>query len=207
MKFLIYLVLVVCFSSARADAYVEFFRSVNIDNVGVVTQLLARGFDPNAANEKGQVGLFLAMRDESPKVAQVLLAHPQIRVDAINASNETPLMMAAIKGNAEWVKKLIARGAQINREGWTPLHYAASSTEAGVVALLLERGATVDARAPNGNTALMMAASFGPQDATDLLLQRGADPRARNTAGLTAADFARNAGRDKLAERLDKAAR
>ena len=45
---------------AMASAYVDFFRAVNIDNVGVVNQLLARGFDPNAANDQGQPALHLA---------------------------------------------------------------------------------------------------------------------------------------------------
>lgn len=35
-------------------------------------------------------------------------------------------MMAAIKGNVEAVRKLIARDADVNEAGWAPLHYAAS---------------------------------------------------------------------------------
>ncbi|HZF78742.1 MAG TPA: ankyrin repeat domain-containing protein [Rubrivivax sp.] len=197
-------------TAALANAYVDFFRAINIDNVGVVNQLLARGFDPNAANEQGQVALYLALRDEAPRVLAVLLAHPQIKVDLANASGETPLMMAALKGNLQGTQRLIERGAQINREGWTPLHYAASNGQedsTAVVKLLLDRGAPVDARAPNGNTPLMMAARYGAFRSAELLLARGADRRLRNNAGMTAAELARLEGRDSLAERLSPAAR
>jgi ankyrin repeat protein len=78
------------FSSAYAGSYDDFFRALKIDNAGAVSELLARGFDPNSPDEKGQTGLHLAMRDNSPRVAAVLLAHPALRVDAPNANDETP---------------------------------------------------------------------------------------------------------------------
>jgi ankyrin repeat protein len=195
-------------AAASASAFVDFFRAVNIDNVGVVNELLARGFDPNAANDQGQVGLYLALRDESPRVAAALLAHPQTKVDIANGSGETPLMMAALKGNLDAARQLVERGAQVNRDGWTPLHYAASGGDsAAVVAWLLERGAKVDARAPNGNTPLMMAARYGAFRSVELLLARGADARLSNGAGMSAADLARQEGRESLASRLLSATR
>lgn len=191
-----------------ADSYVEFFRAVGIDNVGVVEALLARGFDPNAADDRGNSGLHLAMRDGAPRVAAALLAHPRTRIDIVNAAGETPLMLAALRGNVEGARRLIDRGAAIHRDGWTPLHYAASGDAAtAVVTLLLERGAAIDARAPNGNTPLMMASRFGAWTSAEVLLMRGADPRLANAAGQTAADFARIEGRDRLATTLDDAAR
>ena len=69
------------------------------------------------------------------------------------------------------------------------------------------RGARVDARSPNGTTALMMAARYGPEDAVQALLQKGADPRLRNDLDLGAADFARQAGREKLSASLAQLAR
>ena len=170
----------------RADSYTAFFRAVGIDNVGVVEDLLARGFDPNAADVQGNPALLVAMRDGAERVAAALLAHPRIAVDLPNAAGETALMIAAIKGRIEWVPRLIARGAAIDRAGWTPLHYAASGAEATpVVSLLLDRGAAIDARAPNGNTPLMMASRDGAWTSADLLLLRGADPRIANAAGRT----------------------
>jgi ankyrin repeat protein len=195
------------FSSASADPKIDFFRAVNIDNDGAVRQLLEAGFDPNSVNPQGLVGLFLAMREESFKVAALLVAHPAIRIDAVSPADETPLMMACLKGHRDWARRLLGAGAALNRPGWTPLHYAASGLDAALVGDLLERGADVNAESPNRSTPLMMAARYGAEAAADLLLLKGADARARNERGLTAADFARTAGRVALALRIEGAAR
>ena len=205
-KLVLYLVVTVAQTWAVADSAVDYFRAVNIDNDRTVKELLAGGFDPNTANDKGQVGLYLAVKEESWKVAAALLAHPAIRVDATTTADETPLMMAAIRGNAEWTQRFLDRGAAINRAGWTPLHYAASGTETSVVKLLLDRGAAIDAPSPNRSTPLMMAARYGPQGAAELLLARGANPRLRNDRQMTPADFARSGGRESLALQLEAAA-
>ncbi len=202
-----YLIVAIGFSSAWADAYVDFFRAVNIDDARTVNQLLARGFDPNSPNTRGQPALVQALRDESPKVAAALLAHPGLKVDATTAAGETALMMAALAGSLEWTQKLIDRGGQINREGWTPLHYAASGPEPKVLALLLDKGADINAPSPNRTTPLMMAARYGAEDSAHLLLARGADAKLRNDLGLSAVDFARTAGREALAAKLAQAAR
>ena len=207
LRLLVYLFVSFIFSSAHAGAYEDFFRAVNVDNVRTVNQLLERGFDPNAADEKGQVGLYLALREGSLQVAEALLKHPGLKVDAVNAADETPLMMAALRGNLEWTQRLLDRGAQLNRKGWTPLHYAASGPEPKVVSSLLDRGAEIEARSPNGTTPLMMAARYGAYDVAERLPARGADPRARNDLGLGAADFARQGDREALAVKLEQAAR
>lgn len=207
LKIVAYLVLVLVLSSAKADDAVSFFRAVNVDNASGVSALLARGFDPNTADERGQVALYLAMREDAPKVAAALLAHPATRIDATNAAGETPLMMAALRGRVDWIQRFIERGAQVRRDGWTPLHYAASGPEPRAVTLLLDRGAAIDARSPNGSTPLMMAARYGDEAATQELIARGADPKLRNERGLNAADFARLGGREALAARLEALAR
>lgn len=206
-KKLIYLVVFVACNGVYANSYVDFFRSVNVDDAGTVKNLLARGFDPNTADESGQVALYVALRSESVKVVDVLIAHPSLKVDAVNAADETPLMMAALRGQLDSTQKLLARGATVNRAGWTPLHYAASGPEPKVVALLLAQGARVDALSPNRTTPVMMASRYGSDDMVKLLRARGADLRARNDGGLNAADFARLGGREKLALELDAAAR
>jgi len=203
LKLIAYVALAIGFSSTTAGTYEEFFKAVELDRPRAVSQILERGFDPNSPNAQGHVALFLALRDGSPGVAEVLLNSPKLNVDATNAAGETPLMMAALRGDLDWTKRLIARGAQVNRAGWTPLHYAASGPEATVVALLLDRGAAIDALAPNQSTPLMLAARYGGEDAAPLLLSRGANPRLRNDRGLSAADFARGADRETLAARLD----
>lgn len=203
----LYLIVLIGWTSCFASSYVDFFRSVNVDDAGTVKKLLARGFDPNTPDESGHVPLYLALRSESYQVVDVLLDHPGLKIDAVNTADETPLMMAALRGQLDSTQRLLSRGASVNRPGWTPLHYAASGPEPKVLALLLERGAVVDAPSPNRTTALMMAARYGSEDAVRLLRARGADLNARNELGLNAADFARLGGRESLTKALEAGAR
>lgn len=198
---------------ATAGAYEDFFKAILFDNVRSVDSLLASGFDVNALDDKGQNGLYISMREGSFKVAAVLLKQPQLKPDQSNAAGETALMMAALKGHTDWLQPLLDRGASIdgaggkNTKAWTALHYACSGSQASTVQALLARGADRNARSPNGTTPLMMAARYGTEDQVDLLLRAGADLQLRNDLALSAADFARQAGRDKLADRLQAAAR
>jgi ankyrin repeat protein len=200
-----FLACAVASESVHAGDEVDFFRAVRTDRVNVVRALLVGGFNVNAQSEQKQIALYVALQEESSAVASLLLDWPGALLDAPNASGETPLMMASLKGNRPAVESLLAKGAAVNRAGWTPLHYAAAGAQIDIMALLLARGAALEAAAPNGNTALMMAAGFGGIDAADWLLKRGANPTARNAAGRSAADLARSAGWDALAARLDRA--
>ena len=213
LKYLLYLFFVLGFSYSRAGAYEDFFKSSINDDARTVQSLLARGFDPNSQDEKGQNLLYLSQREGAFKVAQALLDHPQLRIDLPNTAGETALMMAALRDHDVWVSLLLDKGARIegavdgDRRGWTPLHYAAAAPGAKALALLLSRGARVDARSPNGTTPLMMAAQYGTEDAVAALLKQGADARLRNDLDLGPADFAQRGGRESLASRLAAAAR
>jgi len=201
-KYVLQLIVLSGVSLAYAGPKEDFFHAVDVDAAQVVTGLLKQGFDPNTPDDKGQIGLYLALRGGSLKSAQVLLADPRTEIDHANDHGETPLMMAALRGQTDMVRALLDRGARLNRSGWTPLHYAASGGDPALVALLLDRGAEIDALSPNGTTPLMMAARYGAIDSADLLLKRGANPRLRNQRGMDAAEFAAGAGRDTLADRL-----
>lgn len=189
-------------SAAQAGAFEDFFQAVAVDNASGVKTLLDRGFDANAVDEKGQRALYLALRGEAFRVAEVLLMHPGINVDANNGAGETALMMAALRGQLDWMRRLLERGAAVHKDGWSPLHYAATGPSAVAVRLLLDRGAPVEAMSPNRTTPLMMAAQYGSEESVELLRLRGATLGAKNDHGLAAADFAKLGGREALSSKL-----
>jgi ankyrin repeat protein len=192
---------------AHAGSFDDYFRAVHGDNPGAVRNLLNRGFDPNTRDERGQTGLLIALREPSPKVIDVLLSSPQTDVNARNASDESALMLAAIKGQSDLVDKLLARDAAVNKPGWTPLHYAASSGQLSIMKTLLDKYAFIDAQSPNGTTPLMMAAMYGSAESVKLLLDEGADPLMKNELGMTALNFAQQGKRPDAVEMLTAAVR
>jgi ankyrin repeat protein len=205
-KILAYLLVASAVSSASAGSYEDFFVAIRNDNASNVASLLERGFDPNTRDPKGQPGLTIALRERSAKTAKLLLNQPQTDVNALNEAGESPLMMAALKGDLTAAQLLLDRGAKVNQPGWSPLHYAATGPEPKIVQLLIERGAEIDAASPNDTTPLMMAAQYGSADSANLLLARGADAGRRNQKGLRAVDFAKISSREALVKRLEQAA-
>ena len=195
-------------SLARADAAVDFERALIQDNPRAMVDLIFHGADPNTKDSRGRPGLVAALHRDSLRVFEVLLQSPGIRLDETSAQGESALMMAAIKGHLALVRKLLERGAAVQKDGWTALHYAASAAlpdSLAIVQLLVRKGAQIDAPSPNGTTPLMMAAQYSSEDVVAQLLKYGADPRAKNQRGWTPVDFARQASRDYLVESLSQA--
>jgi len=202
LKKAIYLYVFAGFFLAHAGSYEDFFAAVKKDDSATVAALLARGLDPNTLGPEGLTGLFMAARSGAGKVAGVLLDAPAIDVECRNAVDESPLMLAALRGDLPLAQALISRDADVNKTGWTPLHYAASRGQLAMIDLLLEHNAYIDAESPNATTPLMMAAGYGNVQATRALLQAGADPKLKNAEGLTALDFAQGFGKPDSAAAL-----
>ena len=200
IKYLSYLFVLIGFSIAHAGSYEDFFIAIKQDTPRPIVNLLNRGFDPNTLDPQGLPGLYLALRDGSLKVARTLIEWPKTNVEIRTAQDESPLMMAALKGHLELCKMLIARDADVNKPGWAPLHYAATGGHLEIIELLLEQHAFIDAQSPNGTTPLMMAAHYGTPAAVKLLLEAGADVTMKNQLGLTALDFAHRGGRPDAVE-------
>jgi hypothetical protein len=207
IKKLVYLIVFIGFSSAIAGSYDDFFKAIKQDDARTIKELLNRGFDANTPDPKGQNGLYLALREPSPKAAQVLIDWPKTDVNILNAKDESPLMLAALRGQHDLAERLIKKGADVNKTGWAPLHYAASSGHLTIISLLLENSAYIDAESPNGTTPLMMAAMYGTPAAVKLLLQEGADAQLKNQQGLTALQFAQRGNRPDSAEAIAAAIR
>lgn len=183
----------------------NWYLALENDRPNIIEQEFIRGANPNAVDAKGNPSLMLAIRNQSWKVVNALLANRRTDVNIENESRETPMMYLALMGETARLRDLHARGGQINRVGWSPLHYAASKGHEETVRYLLSQKAIVNAPAPDGTSPLMMAALSGKRAVVDVLLAAGADPSMQNAQGLSPADWARSANHEQLASYLDQA--
>jgi ankyrin repeat protein len=204
-KYALKIVVFICFSVSHAGSYDDFFVAIKRDNVWTMSDLLQRGFDPNTPSPQGVHGLILAIQEPSFRVIDLLIAWPSTRVEARNSADESPLMLAALKGYLEVCQKLLTRDADVNKTGWTPLHYAATGGHVEVVRLLLEHHAYLDTESPNGSTPLMMAAMYGNLQTVKVLLDAGADPGLANKSNASALDFAIKANKTDSAALIEAA--
>ncbi|MCF8208480.1 MAG: ankyrin repeat domain-containing protein [Rhodoferax sp.] len=202
-KYIFYLIVFNSYFNAYAGSYEDFFAAVKKDDPVVVRTLLQRGFDPNTVNPDGDFGLILGLRQRALQVVGVLLSWPGTKIEVRTSADESPLMLAALKGHLQVCKQLISLDADVNKTGWTPLHYAATGGHVDVIRLLLEHFAYIDAASPNGSTPLMMAAMYGTPAAVKVLLEAGADPTLRNEIQLSALDFAVRAKQDASAQLIE----
>jgi uncharacterized protein len=207
LRYFLYLILATWLSAATAGSFEDWFIAVKRDDPKAVSELLKRGFDPNTVDPSGRQGLFMALQDGSLKVAEVLVAWPKTNVEWRSRKDESPLMIAALKGQTALVKQLIARDADVNKPGWAPLHYAATAGNLEIMQILLDENAYIDAESPNKSTPLMVAAQYGSTQAVKLLLEAGADPSLRNQLGLSAVEFALRGNRPDAASLISAAIR
>ena len=109
-------------------------------------------------------------------------------VKARDAHGNTPLLLAAVYGDAACLQLLLDRGAEVNTTNAldsTALQRAAF--DFNKLKLLVARGAQVNTRSALGHTPLMVAArSANSHQAVEFLLAHGAEVNATNVDGATA---------------------
>ncbi|MDT3669064.1 MAG: ankyrin repeat domain-containing protein [Aromatoleum sp.] len=188
------------FSSAvLANSYEDSLSAARRGDTAQLVQLLNRGVDPNTVDDQGNTLLMLAAREGSGEtVAAILKFRPKIAQR--NATGDSALMLAALKGHADIVDQLLAAGAPVNNDGWTPLIYAAFEGHLDIVERLLARGAEVDALSPNKSNALMVAARNGHLDVVRRLLKTDVNIEQKNDAGFTAESWAMTNSNTDIAE-------
>jgi ankyrin repeat protein len=186
-------------SAVLAGAYDDLIAAVYRDDTNAVMDLVNRGMDVNSVDPAGNTLLHIAARNGNGKLLTELLKQ-KANANARSRVGDTPLMLAAYNDQREAVDALLAGGAQLNHEGWTPLHYAAFANMPDMVAHLLKKGAAVDALAPNGQTALMLAARNGNAPIAKLLLDAKADSSLKDQHGETAITLAEKNNNNVVAE-------
>ncbi|XP_032234250.2 ankyrin repeat and SOCS box protein 13 [Nematostella vectensis] len=114
-----------------------------------------------------------------PESFHKLLNQEGISVNYSNPGNfETPLHLAAIRGNDTAIKVLLMHGACINARSadmMTPLHEASLAGHVRCVEILIGAGADVNICNIDGSTPLCFASCRGCLKTVQLLLNMGAD--------------------------------
>jgi ankyrin repeat protein len=145
---------------------------------GTVEYLIRRGADPNVRDAEGKTPLHHAVASGRLWAAKALVeAGAEVDEDLAAALRLTPLHLAALRGSAEEVERLLSRGADPNARdvlGRTPLHYAAARNRKAVAELLLSRGA--DPNTKDGETPLDLAAKWCAAETGALLAAYGLGP-------------------------------
>ena len=130
----------------------------------------------------------------------------------VAAAPESPLADAAMQGDAEAVRELLDRGADVNApqgDGMTALHWAAYRGDVGVAELLMRAGADVKTQTRIGSyTPLHLASQAASAPLVEMLVEAGGDVHARTTnSGATVLHLAATAGsRDAVATLLERGA-
>jgi len=189
---------------AHAGAYDDILHAANLNETDKVVDLLRRGMDVNTTDAQGSTLLMIAVRGNNIELVRFLLAN---RVNALRKNNygDTALMIAALQGNANIVQLMLEHKINPNHSGWNALHYAAYGGKEQIIALLLAAGADVNQKAPNGQSALMLASKLGHFSAVRMLVGAHADLSIQHPIEGSALDIARNAGHSDIATFLEKA--
>ena len=132
-------------------------------NKSALRTLLQQKADVNAPQADGTTALQWAVRADDLETTEMLLragAHPS----EMNQSGATPMLLAAMNGNAVIIERLIQAGADPNvplsNTGDTALMMAARTGKVEAAKALLDHGAQVNAKENwGGTTALMWAVS------------------------------------------------
>lgn len=113
-------------------------------------------------------------------------------MDDFHIDRQAALTRAIARGNLEYIRRHLDRGARVNRQsggdGSLPLSDAALRGRLDIVKLLLERGARVNGTNRDGNTPLHVAAFMCRKDVVEFLLKKGASPLTKNNRGETVID-------------------
>ncbi len=136
-----------------------------------------------AGSERDELISGMVMAASANEVERLgsLLSRASMGPDVLGREATSPLMIAAARGHAQAVIKLLSAGADANQRypGWhsrgnTPLVFAAEAGHANIAYLLVENGADVNCAGGKGQTPLMIAAAQKKTAVVRELLQQGA---------------------------------
>ena len=193
--------------------------TIRQDNRQILELLLAEGANPKLKDTDGNTPFNLAVTNEQPALAAILLK-AMVGINGRDDKSWSPLYWAILADDWQLVQELLRDGADVavgrhqnafdiakimgteaklaailaKERGINAAHKvlvkAMREGNTDTVKLLLELGADINAKNNYGWTALIYAARWGNTDTVKLLLELGADINAKNNYGWTALIYA-----------------
>ena len=168
-----------------------------IGSAPIIDALLKAGADPNFKTPDGETPLMAAARSGKVDAAKVLLAAGADINAKESWGGQSAIMWAAAQSQADMVKFLASKDANLNdhgkidqwerkviqeprpkdmnKGGFTPLHYAAREGCSACVQNLLDAHADPDSEDPDRETPLLLALENMHFDTAAVLVKGGAD--------------------------------
>jgi ankyrin repeat protein len=192
--------------NAPSSFRIPLHNAVEVDEIEIVSLLIAAGAEVQAVDRGRRTALFSA---RSPEVARVLV-NAGLDIEAQDCLGWSPLVAAINDGSLEGVKALLSVGANVNAthdRGFTVFMSAVSSSQRSlqVMKLLVEAGANpratselgwnafhaaIDVNGPDANTEESIRATF------ELLVHLGVDINHKDAQGVTPLERAKMYGGD-----------
>lgn len=183
-------------------------QAIREGDLEAVQQRIADGVDVNAYYE-GRTALHTALASNSPRAAEMLIAHGADANALSRRDGRRPLHWVAWRGYPlQLAVLLIDRGADIDardERGLAPLHVASYKGDPELVELLIARGAGVNAVEDHyGFTPLHHTIAYGNSKIAEieLLIRHGADVNTRSSRGEPPLHWAVRKGDAKMVELL-----
>lgn len=196
------------------DIDIELFKAIEKDDYKNIRGLINRGADINAKDGYGLSTLHLAIKNNSLKSVNVLLANRNINLesklpegyfthlgddstDAVYIGKATPLIYAIFKsrGDSRIVNELIKKGANVNatdEEGWSTFLYAAAFGNSSMLRNILSKNKNlINSKTKDNVTPLHMAVVYDNLDNIKYLVRNlKVDINAKDDDGWTALYYA-----------------
>lgn len=181
----------------RDSSVTPLMEAAEKGDIATVQQLLAAGGDINLGDQRGQTAICKACAASQTETVKLLIeAKADVNI-ATKYGDQTPLIIAAYKGNDDIITLLINAKATINPkpkrylDGETALMAAAAKGHASTVRLLIKAKARPNDQVDKGRTALFRASESGQTDVVKILIKAGANLNLQGPAEHTALSIAR----------------
>ncbi|WP_346665320.1 ankyrin repeat domain-containing protein [uncultured Mailhella sp.] len=162
----------------------------------MVSLLLEKGANPNAANKGKLTPLHNAARHGRSQVVRKLITY-HANVNILDGQGCTPLVWAIKSDSLETVEVLLANGSdmkKITSPYFSPLHMSAAKGNLAITKALISHGATINHPimiddGESNITPLHVAATNNFPEIADLLIKKGADVTVKTSKGQTVLDI------------------